>query len=284
MPTRERICFLDGNFIAESAAHISLRDIGLMRGFGVYDGIAAIGTHIFRFADHVARFRASAEGLGMQVGYTDVEIGGAIAHLLELHQFERSNIRLYLTGGVAINSIEFDPTHTTFFILIEPCVALSPDVYTIGASLVTQEFQRQFPEWKTTNYIMAVKGQTRRKAAGALEILFYSNDLMRETAMGNIFMMKHGVLITPGEQILKGITRKVVLELADTLGLPTDIRDVSLSECLAADEVFLTSSYKDIVPIVRIDEGTVSSGTVGLVTMALMTAFREYLLAQSNNS
>ena len=174
-----------------------------------------------------------------------------------------------------MSGIEYDKAKPTFYILAEEYVSLPAVLYTSGASLITHEHQRFLPEYKTINYITAVQLQKERKEKGAIEILFVSNGLVLEAATSNIFIVKDGVVITPKNNVLMGITRRVTIELAQKIYKVVE-RDVTTLELFSADEVFITASYKEIVPIVSVDSKVISDGKVGKVTQSLMKLFKEY--------
>lgn len=267
-------CFLNGEIKPIEDAKVSVLDIGLLRGYGIYDGIAGINGKPFRFADHWARFLSGAHILNLNVPITEDGAKKKIEELLEKnHGSKRANIRMILTGGNTIGGIEYDFEKPTFYILTEEWESLPKDYYEEGAKLITYRHVRELPEYKTINYIRAVNLQNYRKEEKAVEILFVKDGEVLECSTSNVFLVKDGKLITPAENILKGITRKVVLEIASKSGLVIEERIVMEEELKSADEVFITSSFKDIVPIVKIDDFEVGDGKVGEITMDLMKRF-----------
>lgn len=271
-----KYCFLNGKIVPMEEAKVSVTDIGLLRGYGIYDGIAAFGGRPFRFADHWNRFLSGAGVLNLNVPITEENVESKIIELLEKNDHtKRSNVRLILTGGETIGSIEYDFERPTFYILTEEWEALPAEYYESGTKLITYRHMRELPEYKTINYIRAVSLQNWRKEEGAAEILYtYDGDIL-ECATSNIFLVKADTLITPAENILKGITRKVVLEIADDNKMKIEERIVREDEIKTADEIFITSSFKDIVPIVKIDEIVVGGGKVGRTTRDLMERFAD---------
>ncbi len=265
-------CFLNGQIIPLAEAKVSVQDIGLLRGFGIYEAMTAFGGKIFRFADHWERFIHSAQALNLNVPITEEKAEKVIKELLEKNGQEKdhANIRFILTGGKAINGIEYSFETPTFYILTEKHVPLPEEIYENGGKLLTYNFKRQFPEYKTTDYINAVNLQEFRKAEGAVEILYVFEGEVLECATSNIFLVKDGKVSTPAENILKGITRKVVLELA----LDAEERIVEESKLQTADEIFITSSFKDIVPIVKVDDFVIGDGKPGPITKDLVVKFK----------
>lgn len=268
-------CYLNGKILPVQEATVSVYDIGLLRGYGIYEGITTYNNRPFRLPDHLFRLRSSAKALDLTIPLSDVEIEKAIISLVTKNGFKRTNLRVILTGGETISGIEYDSAKPTFYILAEEYKSLPGELYTSGATLITHEHQRALPEYKTINYITAVQVQKERKAKGAIEVLYVSGGKVLEAATSNVFIVKDGVVISPKENVLAGITRKVVVELAQKKYKVSE-REVTIDELFSADEVFLTASYKEIVPIVLIDNKKIFDGKVGKVTQVLMNDFKEY--------
>lgn len=280
------LCYLNGTILPVDDACVNVYDIGLLRGFGIYEALMTYGRRPFRLADHLARFRGSAKKLSLTVPVSDADIERAIGELVEgsIPKDKEAVLRFILTGGNAIDGIEYDPDHPTFYILAEVFSRIPEHYYTKGCSLTVFEQQRQFPDSKTTNYIQAVLLQEPRKKAGALEILYTSNGSVLEAATSNFFIVsagggsspggKNATIITPKDGILPGVTRKVTIEVARK-EFPVEERGVGVEEMYAADEAFITSSFKEIVPVVKVGERTIGAGTPGPVTKRVMEMFQE---------
>lgn len=268
-------CFLNGKIMPLSEAKVGVEDIGLLRGYGLYDGLTVFNGKVFHFTDHWNRMLSGAHILNLNVPITEEKAEKIIEELTLKNGFaERANVRIILTGGQTLGGIEYNFENPTFYILVEKWDPLPAEYYEKGARLLTYKHMRELPEYKTTNYIRAVNLQNWRKDEKAVEILFVYDGEVLECATSNIFIVKDKKIITPSENILKGITRKVVLELADELNLKTEERPVREEELKTADEIFITSSFKDIVPIVKIDDFAVAGGKVGEITSKLMAKFK----------
>lgn len=273
-----KYCFLNGKIVDLNDAKVSVMDIGLLRGFGLYEGVAAFRGKPFHFADHWNRLVFGAHLLNMNIPVTEDTAEKKIVELLEKNNLkDRANVRIILTGGDTIGGIEYDFENPTFYILTEKWESLPQEYYENGAKILTYRHMRELPEYKTTNYIRAVNLQNWRKEEGAAEILFTYDSEILECATSNIFIVKDKKVITPSENILKGVTRKIVLEIVKSMGLEIEERPVSEAELKTADEVFITSSYKDIIPVVKIDDFEVANGEVGNVTKSLILAFKDYI-------
>lgn len=270
-----RYCFLNDKIMSVEDAKVSVEDIGLLRGYGIYAGVTTANDKPFRLDDHLDQFEQSAKTLNLKVPYSREKIAEILEELIEKHGFKRTNFRLILTGGKMERGIFYDQKNPTFYIITEEWKSLSREMYEKGASLVTFEHQRMLPEIKTTNYITTVSLQNYRKKHNALEILFVSKDNVLEASMSNFFMFKNNILVTPKDGIFCGITRKVILELAQKC-FKVEERTIEVGEALNADEVFITGSFKDIVPIVKIDEKKIGNGKVGDNTKKIMKLFDDY--------
>jgi len=269
-------CFLNGRIVPLSKASVSVQDIGVLRGFGLFEALRTYNRKPFHLKDHLARLKNASARFDVHIPFSDAKISQAIDTLVakNVPKNKEANIRIILTGGQAFHTIEHDPKKPTFFILTEKFKPFLALYYQEGCALLVQEFQRQFPEYKTTNYIEAVSLQKKMKQVGALEILYVADGRVRECSTSNIFIVKRGVLITPRKKILEGITRKVVLEEAMRVHVRSKERDISVQELYEADEVFITSSFKEVVPVVKVGTRRIGSGTVGPITKRVMDLFR----------
>lgn len=270
-------CYLNGKIIPVERACVSVYDIGLLRGLGIYEAFVTYNRKPFELPSHLARFRRSAKMLSLKIPATDAKIRSIILKLIEksFPPNKEAIIRFILTGGRAIDGIDYEYEKPTFYILVEEFKRLPKKYLTRGCSLIMFEQQRQFAESKTTNYVQAVLLQKKRKKAGALEVLYVSNGKVLEASTSNFFLVKDNVLITARAGILKGITRKVALQLAKP-HFQVEERDVNIGELYRADEAFITSSFKDVVPVVKVSGRRISNGKVGPVTKEIMRLFREF--------
>lgn len=270
-------CYLNGKVIPVADAKVGVYDIGLLRGFGIYEAMRTFNRRPFEFAAHMERFHTSTTALKLRIPASDEEISKSIDELIEwnIPQGREAVVRFIITGGAAIGGIEYDPSVPTFYILVEKLEPLSKETYEKGCKLLVHDHLRALPEYKTTNYVTAVRLQDERKRAGALEILYTSQGKVLECATSNFFIVKNGTVVTSKADVLAGITRKVTIELAQK-EFPLEERDISVEEMYAADEAFLTSSFKDIVPVVQVGDKTIGTGSPGPVTKRVMEVFQKF--------
>ena len=219
----------------------------------------------------------SSEALKLQIPVSDDEMLKVITELIEknIPQGREAVVRFIITGGEAVGGIEYNPATPTFYILVEPLETLPQETYEKGCKLLVHDHLRALPEYKTTNYVTAVRLQEERKRRGALEILYTSQGKVLECATSNFFIVKNGTIFTSKADVLAGIKRKVVIELAKK-EFPLEERDISVEEMYAADEAFLTSSFKDVVPVVEVGNRKIGTGSPWPVKKRIIELFHEY--------
>lgn len=275
--TMEPHVWLQGELVPLSQASIGVYDLALLRGFGIYEGIATHDGEPFRFSDHWERFMRSAKALDLTLPFGEEEVLEGMRAVAKANAPRgRGIIRMILTGGTADAGIRHVAGRETLYILSEPMKPYPVEWYEHGASIITHEHQRALPEYKTIDYTAAVMLQSVLAAKKAVEAAYVSQGTVLECTGSNIFAVKDGVLTTPKDGVLAGITRKMTLELAREAGMRAEERALPLRELLSADEAFLTSSFKDIVPVASVDGSAIGSGAPGPVTKDLMARFARY--------
>ena len=268
-------CYFNGKIITSSKIKISPYDLGILRGYGVFDVMRTQSGKLFLSEDHWKRLKNSAKELNLKIQISKEEFQEIITKLLKLNRFKESIIRTVLTGGMSKNGFDFE-NKETFYILIEKFKPLPRECFSQGVNVITLEYLRDVPEAKITNYIAAIKNQKKKNKKKALEIIYTNKGKALEMSTSNFFIVKKGQLITPQKNILFGITRKLVIKLAKENGFDIQEREIKTGELFSADEVFLTATNKDIVPVVKIDNKKVGNGKVGKATKELMKIFQEF--------
>lgn len=261
-------CYLNCELVDENKASVPVTNFGLLRGLGVFDLFRARNGEPTFMEDHLDRFEQSQKFLNLNRLIKKEEIRSAVQELQRKNQFAESTFKLVLTGQGTDTDVQFDPH---FFILN---TELPSDLTSPPSELITSEFVRQFPQIKTLNYLSSYRLQQQKIEAGANDILFHQDGFISETSRSNVFVIKDGIIATPDKNILEGITRKNILKMLEG-HLQVQIRPVTLKEVYQADEVFITSTIKEIMPIVKIDGQVIGSGQQGELTDQLITQFRE---------
>ena len=264
-------CYLNGFIMPSAEASIGLHDLGLLRGFGIFDYLQQKqGVPLF-IDDYLNRFFNSAAIMSVEVPVSRAEIKASALALIKSNGLLHSGLRLILTGGYSPDS--FTPTTPNFYMLEQPLQMPDAELFTNGVKLMWHQYTREVAEVKTTNYVVPILLQAQWKAMGAYDVLYHDEQFVTESSRSNFFIVsKDNILITPDRNVLKGITRKKVLELAMNI-MGVEIRDVKLSEVTDAKEAFITSSTKGVLPIVQINDLIISDGRVGEWSMRLMQDF-----------
>ncbi|MFA6973468.1 MAG: aminotransferase class IV [Parcubacteria group bacterium] len=270
-------CYFNGKITTLDKVKISPYDIGLLRGYGVFDVMCTANGKPFLFDAHWKRFQNSAMELNLKVPINKSTFKETIAKLLKLNGFEKANIRTVLSGGASHNGFAHERGRETFFILIENFSSLPGDVFQKGAGVMTIAHDRDFPLAKITNYAVAIKNQKQKERKKSLEIIYVKDGKALEASTSNFFIVKKNKLITTKDKILVGTTRNVIIMLAKKKGMMVEERSILEKELYAADEVFLTATNKDVVPVVRIDGRKVGDGKVGKNTKIVMELFGDFV-------
>ncbi len=264
------LIYLNDQFVSKEEAHVSALDLSILRGYGVMDYLRTYRGRPFRLRAHLERFIASAKEVGLKVPTSLEEMEAIVEELLVKTQFEETSIKLVLTGGISDDQLlpEGPPT---FFIVAYPLVPFPESYFKKGIKIITECYQRPFPQAKSIHYLPAIIGLQKAHAKGAVDVLFYDEKgHLLETGIANFFALKEGKLITPKEGILKGVTREVVLEL-----FPVEERDVHKEEISTFEGAFLTSSNKEVMPVVQIDDLLIGKGEVSPAIRDVMKTFSQ---------
>jgi branched-chain amino acid aminotransferase len=272
------IYFVGKNFVDKENAFIHVNDIGLLRGYAVFDYLKTYYGEPFRINDHLIRLNNSAKQIGLKLPRSIGEIKNICFELLEKNKFPESNIRIVVTGGIGLDSkTKGEPV---LIVTCEPRIVMNPIYYTEGIKLKTVEDSRQISLSKTCNYIRAIDYLDEYRQQGFSEVLYVLDNEVLECTSSNVFMFKDNKLITPEAGVLMGITRKVILEIASGM-FEIEERRIKLDELLDADEVFISSTEREVMPVIMINDKKIAGGKVGSSTRRLMKKFEEYVESRS---
>ena len=266
------LCYINNHFLPYSEANLHVSDIGLQRGYGIFDYFVEMEGRIPFLEDYLDRFYISAELLNMEVPLSREMMKEKIGHLLQQNKFGTSGIKLLLTGGYSEDL--YSPSTPNFMILNLP-VYHRPGDLGEGVKLLLLDYLRHIPEVKTTFYLPSIALFPKLKEKGAVEVLYHHNGLISETTRANIFFIKNGTLITPSPGVLKGITRKYVLQLSRDL-MPFEEREVKLEELWESDEVFITGTSKHVLPAVEVEGRVIGNGKPGMMTKAISETYERF--------
>ncbi|MGQ0827187.1 MAG: aminotransferase class IV [Bacteroidota bacterium] len=271
-------CYFNGNIIPFKEAAIAINDLGMLRGYGVFDYMRTYNGKPFLLDEYLQRFYNSAKYMRLDIQESEEKIKEIITKLLKVNTIKNDvGIRFVLTGGATADNFSLRST-STFFILIEKFDQPAISIYEKGVKLISYDYLRLFPEIKTTNYIMAINLQPIIKQESAVDVLYKNKGLMLETARSNFFIFKGNTLITAKNNVLIGRTRNFVLKLVNKK-FKIEERDILETEINSATEAFITSTTKNIVPVVKIDNSIIGDGNIGRNTHILMQLFEKQVRA-----
>ena len=268
------IYYVDGDFVKSDKAVIPVDDLAVLRGFGVFDLVRTYKGKPFFLREHIERLRRSADAIGLRMPWTPQALIDIVQETLAKNDYPESNIRIVVTGG---SSTDFTTPQgrPRLLVLVSPLPELPREWYTQGVKIITRVTDRFKPGVKSINYIPATVALEEARRKGAIEALYLDRQgYVLEGTTSNIFAFIGQTLVTPGRDILSGITRQVVLAVA-AKHYPVEIRDISREELLTADEVFITGTNKGVVPVIQVDETRIGRGTPGPLTRQLTTALAE---------
>jgi branched-chain amino acid aminotransferase len=277
------LVYLDGKFVPEEEAKISIFDHGFLYGDGVFEGIRAYNGRVFRLREHMNRLYDSAKAIDLQIPITKEEFEKIILETLRINKLRDAYIRPIVTRGVG--DLGLDPRKCkkpTIIVITKPWGKLYGDLYERGLKAVTVAVRRNPcdalpPNIKSLNYLNNILAKIEANAKGGDEAIFLDKfGFISEGSGDNVFIVKNGSILTPPTiNNLPGITREVVIEIIKKLGIPFAERNLSLYDLYTADEVFVTGTAAEIAPIVEVDGRKIGDGKPGKLTKRLMEEFEK---------
>jgi branched-chain amino acid aminotransferase len=263
--------WINGRITPTSAATISAADLALNRGYGVFDFIRVINGKPVFIEEHLGRLGASAATMRLPLPLELPALVDIVRELAGLHSYPLSGIRLTLTGGVSGDGYSIGSPG--LIITDQALQPPAPNAFESGIRLLSIDHQRQLPQVKSIDYLFPIWMQPQMREAGADDLLYHQNGTVSECPRSNVFIVTaEGVLVTPQNKILKGVTRSMVLDCARGR-FPVEERNVTLDEVEAAAEVFITSTTKEILPVRMLDARPLRTGDE--VTRALHRLLRD---------
>ena len=273
------IYYIDGQYVDEDKCVLSVKDIIVLRGFGVFDFLVTYNKRPFHLKEHVQRLVNSAQKIGLKLKHANDEICGIVEETIRRNtHHDESNIRIVYTGGISSDGVT--PEGNGYLVvMVTPKHPLPDSWYADGAKLITAEIERFIPGAKSTNYLTAVWALEQAKIMDAIESIYVDrkNRLLEGTTT-NFFCFKENKLITPKLDILPGITRGVLVDLV-TGHFDLDVREIQRDELPSMEEVFISASNKEIVPIIQVDDIVIGDGRPGRRTQKVMQLFKDYTTA-----
>lgn len=272
--------FLNGKFMPIEEARIPVLDRGFIFGDGVYEMVPVYSRVPFRLDEHLVRLDRSLAAVRIKNPYTQAEWRDIILQLVAKQPFDDQGIYFQVTRGVAKRDHAFPQgVEPTVFIMSNPLVSPPKELVQKGGTAVSaQDFRWLQCDIKSISLIGNCLLRQVSADVGAVETILFRDGKLTEASASNVFIVKGGVIASPPKShlILPGITYDVVLEIAQAAKLPLELRDVSEAEVRSADEVWVTSSSKEVLPIVTLDGKAVGAGKPGAVFEKVYALYQDY--------
>lgn len=285
MSSGEFLVYIDGEFVPRSQAKISVFDHGLLYGDGVFEGIRSYNGVVFKLVEHVDRLYDSAKTIMLEIPIKKEEMINIVLETLRRNNLKDAYIRLIVTRGVG--DLGLDPrkcVKPSIIVIAQPMEPLlGREVKEKGVKLIVSSVRRDrvdatTHQAKTLNYLNSILAKIEAINAGVDDsILLDERGFVSEASAANLFIVKNNIISTPPQTagILPGITRATVIEIAKKIGYTVEERDITPHELVTADEVFLTGTAAEIVPVVEISRRKIGDGKPGPVTRRLMEEFEK---------
>ena len=273
----DRVVYLNGEFLPLGNAKISVLDRGFIYGDGVYEVVPVYARKPFRMPQHLARLAHSLEGIRLADPLRD-RWTPLIGDLIARQPFDDQAVYLQITRGVAKRDHAFPQGVTpTVFMMSNPLVVPTREQVEHGVGVITAEDNRWLRcDLKTTSLVGNVLMRQLAADSEAVETVMFRNGYLTEASASNVLIVRDGRIIAPPKDnlILPGITYDATLEIAKAIGVPLDVRAVTRAEALGADEMWLSSSSKEVLAITRVDGQAFAGGAPGPVFRRVWEAFQ----------
>ncbi len=252
---------INGDFILKEEATILISDLSIQRGYGIFDYFRTVNNSPVFLEDHLDRFYRSASGMNLAATVDRDQLKEIIQQLMDKNNIPDSGIRLTLTGGYSEDGYSLA---TPNLLITQTPFTFNKENFNKGIRLITFDHQRQLPQVKTIDYVMAIHLQPFIKENNADDVLYHNNGAICECPRSNFFIVtKNNEVVTPAKNILEGITRKKILDFTE---FDCKEADISLEDIKNAREAFVTSTTKNVLPVLLIDGSIIGNGKPGKVT------------------
>ncbi|MDQ6938970.1 MAG: branched-chain-amino-acid transaminase [Verrucomicrobiota bacterium] len=281
---KELTIFLDGKFVPEAEAKVSVFDHGLLYGDGIFEGIRFYNGRVFRLEEHTDRLWDSARSICLEIPMSKEAMNEALLETIRKNDLHDGYIRQIVTRGVGNLGLNPAQCKKPSVIIIATTIALYPEeAYRNGLTVVTCATRRTGaaqlnPAVKSLNYLNNVMARIEANLAGADEALMLNEaGNVAECTADNVFVIKKGRIFTPPitAGALRGITRSVAMECAEELGMEVKEADITRHDVFIADECFLTGTAAEVIPVIKADGRQIGTGKAGPITTKIIARFRE---------
>lgn len=275
--------YINGKYYPKEEAKISVFDHGLLYGDGVFEGIRVYGGKVFKLNEHLKRLYDSAKQILLEIPLPQEKMFQEVLSAVKRNKIPDAYIRLIVTRGMGPLGINpFQCQEPQIIIIVDKIQLYHEEVYQDGLKLITATVLRTpaeslSPQIKSLNYLNNILARIEAVHAGASEsIMLNQEGHVTECTGDNIFMVKKDQILTPSVEsgILVGVTRGCVIDIGRKLGYNIKETELTRHDLYAADEVFLTGTAAEVVPVIKIDERVIGSGNPGRVTLKLIKEFK----------
>ena len=277
--------YINGKFYDKKNAKISVFDHGLLYGDGVFEGIRSYDRLIFRLKDHIDRLYKSAKAIMLQIPITKREMIDAVCKAITVNNLDNAYIRLIVTRGVG--DLGLDPRKCkgrSSIIIVADKIKLYPEkYYKQGLAIITARTQQNSvyalnPAIKSLNYLTNILAKIEATGSGHEEaIMLNAEGYVTECTGDNIFIVKNNIVYTPPSSVglLEGITRAVVIKIANKEKIKLRQENFRCERIYAADECFLTGTAAELIPVIRVDKKRIGNGKPGVLTSVFLEEFHK---------
>ncbi len=268
--------YINGRWVHPNEATISINDVAVLRGYSAFESLRTYDRHPFHLDEHLQRLYRSAAMIDLEIPFPREFVTGLVREAIERNSYKHASIRLLVTGGVSEDGV-MPSDQPGLAVLVTELGERDMERFAQGIKLITSSLQRTTPEAKTSNYTAAIRALKEAKKQNASDALFVNEQgHVLEGTRSNFFVFRGDTLVTPGKGVLMGVTRRTVLDLARGR-FPIEERPILLTELPQVDEAFITSSSKEITPVVRIDDVMIGNGKPGSRTYEMEQRFIEMI-------
>lgn len=276
--------YMNGELVPKEEAKVSVYDHGLLYGDGVFEGIRAYHGKVFRLAEHVDRLYQSARAIMLEIPISTSQMAADIEKTVKANGFTDCYIRVVITRGAGALGLDIRKTSNPQVIIIADMIQLyPPELYEKGLDIVSVSTIRNHPNAlnpriKSLNYLNNILAKIEGQLAGCVEALMVNHKgEVAECTGDNIFIVRKKEIITPplDAGILEGVTRNAVIEIARKAGYPTHERAMTRHDVYTSDEVFLTGTAAEVIPVVKVDNRPIGTGKPGPIFQDIKARFEK---------
>jgi branched-chain amino acid aminotransferase len=277
--------WINGKLHEKNDAKISVYDHGLLYGDGVFEGIRVYGGKVFKHKEHIDRLYDCARAIALDIPIDRTEMMRAVEETVKASEKLEGYIRLVVTRGVGTLGLDPRKCIPNIIIIVDDIALYPPELYDTGMEIITASTMRNHPaalnpRIKSLNYLNNILAKIEAIRAGCLEALMLNHKgEVAECTGDNVFIVKNGLMRTtsPDSGILEGVTRGVVMDLAKQAGISCNQAVLTRYDIYSADELFLTGTAAELMPVVKIDGRQIGNGKPGPVFRQLLERFRAYV-------